>query len=86
LRDYMLHGQPLRMDNASGDEVGRLVQVLVLALAHLDRSRAPLLHAGALALERKTSAAPNCRSRSAMPADKVGCVTRSCRAAAVKLP
>ena len=58
LRDYMLHGQPLRMDNASGDEVGRLVHVLVLALAHLDRSRAPLLHAGALALERKTSAAP----------------------------
>ncbi len=53
LRDFMLHGQPLRLDAASGNEVGRLVQVLVLALAHLDRGRAPLLHAGALALERK---------------------------------
>jgi len=28
LRDYMLRGQPLRMDTASGDEVGRRVQVL----------------------------------------------------------
>lgn len=53
LRDFMLHGHPLRLNDASGDEVGRLVQVLVLALAHLDRGRAPLLHAGALALERK---------------------------------
>jgi hypothetical protein len=53
LRDFMLHGHPLRLDDASGTEVGRLVQVLVLALAHLDRGRAPLLHAGALALERK---------------------------------
>lgn len=53
LRDFMLQGQPLRLDAASGTEVGRLVQVLVLALAHLDRGRAPLLHAGALALERK---------------------------------
>lgn len=58
LRDFMLHGHPLRLDTASGDEVGRLVRVLVLALAHLDRSRAPLLHAGALALERKAAAAP----------------------------
>ena len=58
LRDFMLHGHPLRLDVASGDEVGRLVQVLVLALAHLDRSRAPLLHAGALALERKAAGAP----------------------------
>lgn len=55
LRDFMQHGHPLRLDAASGDEVGRLVQVLVLALAHLDRSRAPLLHAGALALERKAA-------------------------------
>jgi len=58
LRDFMLHGHPLRLDAASGDEVGRLVNVLVLALAHLDRSRAPLLHAGALALERKAAGAP----------------------------
>ena len=57
LRDFMLHGQPLRLDAASGNEVGRLVQVLVLALAHLDRGRAPLLHAGALALERKAGPA-----------------------------
>ncbi len=57
LRDFMLHGQPLRLDTSSGTEVGRLVQVLVLALAHLDRGRAPLLHAGALALERKAGPA-----------------------------
>ncbi len=58
LRDFMLRGQPLRLDAASGDEVGRLVRVLVQALAHLDRARAPLLHAGALALERKASHMP----------------------------
>lgn len=66
LRDFMLHGQPLRMDASSADEVGRLVQVLVLALAHLDRSRAPLLHAGALALERKAGTVPAAQSAQVM--------------------
>lgn len=53
LRHFMTQGQPLRLSAGAQDEVGRLVQVLVLALAHLDRSRAPLLQAGALVLERK---------------------------------
>ncbi len=53
LRTFMTQGQPLRLSAGAQDEVGRLVQVLVLALAHLDRQRAPLLQAGALVLQRK---------------------------------
>ena len=52
LHDFMTRGQPLRLQAGVQDEVGRLVKVLVLALAHLDRSRTPLLVAGALSLER----------------------------------
>jgi len=54
LRSFMTRGQPLRLSAGAQDEVGRLVQVLVLALAHLDRQRAPLLQAGALVLQRKS--------------------------------
>jgi hypothetical protein len=58
LRDFMMHGQPLRMTPGSRDEVGRLVQMLVLSLAHLDRGRAALLQAGAHALESQVDALP----------------------------
>lgn len=50
LRDFMLKGDPLRVRPGANDEVGRLVRMLVMAFAHLERSRAPLLQAGGLAL------------------------------------
>jgi hypothetical protein len=50
LRDFMRKGEPLRLTPGANDEVGRLVRILVLAFAHLDRSRAPLLQAGGLVL------------------------------------
>ena len=54
LRDFMAQGKVLRLPDAPPDEVGRLTGVLVMALAHLDRSRASLFHASALSLERST--------------------------------
>ncbi|MET0310462.1 MAG: hypothetical protein ABW051_00280 [Burkholderiaceae bacterium] len=62
LRDFMVHGQPLRMTPGSADEVGRLVRMLVLSLAHLDRGRAALLQAGAHALEAQVDAHPGATS------------------------
>ena len=56
LRDFMAQGKVLRLPDAAPDEVGRLTGVLVMALAHLDRSRGSLLHASALSLEQKTLA------------------------------
>jgi hypothetical protein len=50
LRDFMLKGEPLRLTPGVNDEVGRLVRILVLAFAHLDRSRGPLLQAGGMVL------------------------------------
>ena len=52
LRSFMTTGKPMRLTPGAEDEVGRLVGVLVMALAHLDRSRAPLLKAGGMALEK----------------------------------
>lgn len=48
LQGFMTQGRLFLASPAGGDEIGRMVQVLVRALAHLDRSRAPLLEAGAL--------------------------------------
>lgn len=50
LRDFMLKGDPLRLQPGANDEVGRLVRMLSMAFAHLERSRAPLLQAGGLVL------------------------------------
>lgn len=55
LRGFMTEGRLFASSTAAGDEVGRLVQVLVRALAHLERSRAPLLDAGAFAVAREHS-------------------------------
>ena len=60
LHAYMTRGTPWRGDTDSGttsaasDEVTRLVQVLVHALAHIDRARSPLLQAGANVLQGRT--------------------------------
>jgi hypothetical protein len=54
---YMSEGRLFSASAASGDEVGRMVQVLVRALAHLDRARAPLLNAGAQAVAQQEAAA-----------------------------
>lgn len=53
LHRFMTDGRLFDGAGAGQDEVGRLVQVLVRALAHLDRSRAPLLDAGAFALAQQ---------------------------------
>jgi hypothetical protein len=53
LLGFMLRGETVHVSAAAQDEVGRLVRVLVRSLAHLGRSRAPLLHAGALLLNRR---------------------------------
>ena len=50
LRDFMLKGDPLRLKACANDEVGRLVRMLSMAFAHLERSRAPLLQAGGMVL------------------------------------
>jgi hypothetical protein len=60
LQGFMAHGRPFSSDVGSSDEIGRLVQVLVRALGHLDRGRAPLFHAGAFMMSEKTEhAAPS---------------------------
>ncbi len=56
LHALMSHGTPLRLGAGSQDEIGRLVRVLTQALAHLDRSRMPLLKSGAHQLESRAAA------------------------------
>lgn len=48
---YMIRGDMFRVQARERDEVGRLVQLLVLALGHLDRGRAALLKAGVSEIE-----------------------------------
>ncbi|RYF04093.1 MAG: hypothetical protein EOO78_05365 [Oxalobacteraceae bacterium] len=50
LQGFMTDGRLFVPSAAGSDEVGRMVQVLVRALAHLERGRAPLLDAGAFAM------------------------------------
>jgi hypothetical protein len=50
LQRFMTEGRLFAGSAAGGDEVGRMVQVLVRSLAHLERGRAGLLDAGALAV------------------------------------
>lgn len=56
LHALMARGVPLRVAAGGKDEIGRLIGVLTQALAHLDRSRAPLLQSGAQNLERRAAA------------------------------
>lgn len=53
LQTFMTEGKLFAPSAGSGDEVGRMVQVLVRSLAHLDRGRAPLLQAGATAIAQR---------------------------------
>lgn len=55
---FMTRGTPVRLSVGSQDEIGRLVELLVRSLAHVDRSRAPLLRSGGAALDRRNQAAP----------------------------
>lgn len=58
LQAYMKHGTALQLDEAGGtDEVARLLRLLVQALGHLDRARAPLLRSSAIALRSEVGAA-----------------------------
>jgi hypothetical protein len=50
LQGFMTEGRLFAPTAGSGDEVGRMVQVLVRSLAHLERGRSGLLNAGALAV------------------------------------
>lgn len=50
LQGFMTEGRLFTPSAGSTDEVGRMVQVLVRSLAHLERGRAPLLDAGAFAM------------------------------------
>lgn len=52
LRGFMTRGLVLQATAGSTDEIGRLVQVLVRSLAHLDRSRSPLLQRSAFTLSQ----------------------------------
>lgn len=53
LMGFMAHGESFRLEAGSAqDEVARLVRILVLALAHLDRGRAALLKAGTAEIAR----------------------------------
>lgn len=54
LAGFMTHGRQIQLSSGSQDEIGRLVQLLVLSLAHLDRGRAPLLQSGGGSIERRT--------------------------------
>lgn len=53
LQGFMTEGRLYAPSAGSGDEVGRMVQVLVRSLAHLERGRAPLLDAGAYAMSQQ---------------------------------
>jgi hypothetical protein len=57
LQDFMSGGRLFAATPGSSDEVGRMVQVLVRSLAHLERGRAPLLDAGAYAVSQQGGAA-----------------------------
>jgi hypothetical protein len=50
LQRFMTEGRLFAPSAAGGDEVGRMVQVLVRSLAHLERGRTGLLDVGSLAL------------------------------------
>jgi len=52
LRDFMSSGAMFRGPATGSDEVGRMVEVLVRSLAHIDRSRGALLHSSSLTLEQ----------------------------------
>ena len=52
LLGFMTRGMVLQAAPGSSDEIGRLVQVLVRSLAHLDRSRSPLLQGSAFTLSQ----------------------------------
>ncbi|HEX2546470.1 MAG TPA: hypothetical protein VHL79_16430 [Ramlibacter sp.] len=53
LQLFMTEGRLFAGSAAGGDEVGRMVQVLVRSLAHLERGRAALLDAGAFAVAQQ---------------------------------
>ncbi len=61
LAGFMTHGKAVALSVGSQDEVGRLVQLLVQSLAHLDRGRAPLLRSGGAALDQRARQAPDQR-------------------------
>ena len=63
LRGFMTHGALPRASAGSSDEVGRLVGILVRSLAHLERSRSPLLHGSAFTLSQALSDADEPRTR-----------------------
>jgi len=52
---FMARGEPMRLGAGSQDEAGRLVRLLVQALAHIDRGRGPLLRAGAFVVQQSAS-------------------------------
>lgn len=54
LMGFMTHGRQIRLSIGSQDEIGRMVQLLVQSLAHLERGRAPLLQSGGGSLDRRT--------------------------------
>lgn len=54
---FMARGESVRLSAGAQDEVGRLVRLLVQALAHLGRARAPLLQSGASMLVSTQSGA-----------------------------
>ncbi|WNO05030.1 hypothetical protein [Rhodoferax mekongensis] len=56
LQALMTKGIPLRLRAGGEDEIARLVRVLTQALAHMDRSRLPLLQSGANQLETRAAA------------------------------
>lgn len=58
LRAFMTQGTPVRLSVGSQDEIGRLVELLVHSLAHVDRSRSPLLRTGGAVLDRRNQAGP----------------------------
>jgi membrane protein implicated in regulation of membrane protease activity len=51
LKEYTRRGLVPRLQSGWQDEIGRLFNVMVHALAHLDRSRASLLRAAGVALD-----------------------------------
>ena len=55
LHALMARGIPLRLRVRGEDEIARLIRVLTQSLAHLDRSRLPLLQSGAKQLENRAA-------------------------------
>jgi hypothetical protein len=54
---FMTRGDAVQLSVGAQDEVGRLMRLLVHALAHVDRARAPLLQSGGVTLDRRTRVA-----------------------------